>query len=91
MREDVSGDLSPSISFSKKGTKIQENIKENSQTARAAVKKNTKNCKERNLPGASDNSRVPKGSGTINKEFVGSTSRIVDGRSTREEEGLCLV
>lgn len=42
MREDVSGDLSPSISFSKKGTKIQENIKENSQTARAAVTKNTR-------------------------------------------------
>lgn len=48
MSEDVSGDLSPSISFS----------------------------------GASDSSRVRKGSGTTNSESPESTSRIADGLST---------
>lgn len=42
------------------------------------------------LPGASDSSRVPKGSGTINSDVPESKSRIVDGLSPRKEEQVYL-
>lgn len=41
---------------------------------------------ERCLPGASDSSRVWKGSGTTNSEAPESTSRMADALSTRKQK-----
>lgn len=78
----MSGDLSPSISFSKKASKNTRGCQEKHKRQTAAPPK-------RNLPGASDISRVPKGSGATNREFPESTLRIVDGLSPGKQ-GVCL-
>lgn len=74
MSEDVSGDFSPSISFSKVGQEL-ETMKI------ATLQRTTMSRQRRYSPGAFDSSRVPKGSGTINNEAPESTSRLAAGFS----------
>lgn len=69
MSEDVSGDFSPSISFSEVGEELE--------TMKTATHHRlTVFGQSRYSPGAFDSSRVPKGSGTTNNEAPESTSRL---------------
>lgn len=69
MSEDVSGDFSPSISFSEVGEELE--------TMKTAIHhRMTVFRQSRYSPGAFDSSRVPKGSGTTNNEAPESTSRL---------------
>lgn len=86
MSEDVSGDLSPSISFSKGQQRIGHNKGDTLEqcamrTAAEAYITKTKN-RGIYLPGAS----IPKGSGTTNSEAPESTSTMADGLSTRKQK-----
>lgn len=91
MSEDVSGDLSPSISFSKGQQTIRHNKRDMLEqcamtTASVAYITKTKN-RGRYLPGAS----IPKGSGTTNSEAPESTSTMADGLSTRKRKQCFIV